>query len=89
VTGWFQSGKKLLNECAIVYRDEKGVLQNRRPDRVIQEGDKITVVDFKFGKERKEHLSQVREYVSLLQQMGYPDTQGYLWYVEEGRIETF
>ncbi len=46
VAEWFRSGVKLFNECAIIYRDEAGVLQNKRPDRVIQDGDKMTVVDF-------------------------------------------
>jgi len=87
VAGWFRPATKLFNECTIIYRDETGVLQNKRPDRVIREKDKITVVDFKFGKERQQYASQVREYMSLLREMGYSDLEGYLWYVEGGKVE--
>ena len=87
VAGWFSPDVKLFNECSIIYRDEKGILQNRRPDRVIQDKDKMTVVDFKFGKERKQYISQVKKYMSLLREMGYLNEEGYIWYVEEGWIE--
>ncbi|MDR1730298.1 MAG: UvrD-helicase domain-containing protein [Prevotellaceae bacterium] len=87
VAEWFRPGVKLFNECTVIYRDETGSLQNKRPDRVIQDNDKMTVVDFKFGKERKLHTLQVKEYVSLLREMGYSNVDGYLWYVEAGRID--
>ncbi len=87
VAEWFRSGVKLFNECAIIYRDEAGILQNKRPDRVIQGSDKMTVVDFKFGRARKQYATQVKEYMSLLQEMGYPHVEGFLWYVEERKVE--
>jgi len=88
VAEWFRPGVKLFNECSIIYRDEAGVLQNKRPDRVIQDKDKMTVVDFKFGKTRKQYSSQVKEYMSLLQEMGNSNVEGFLWYVEEGEVES-
>jgi len=87
VSGWFRPDVKLFNECSIIYRDEMGILQNRRPDRVIQNNDKMTVIDFKFGKERKQYASQVKRYMSLLQEMGYSNVEGYLWYVEENKTQ--
>ena len=39
---------RLFNECAIIYK-EKGVLQTRRPDRVMMKDGQVVVVDFKFG----------------------------------------
>jgi len=89
VAEWFRPDVKLFNECSIIYRDEMGILQNRRPDRVIQDKDKMTVVDFKFGKERKKYASQIKEYMSLLREMGYSNVEGYLWYVEENKAVCF
>ncbi len=87
VAEWFRPGVKLFNECSIVYHDEMGVLQDKRPDRVVLHENKITVIDFKFGKEQKKHIYQVKEYMELLQKMGYSNIEGYLWYVENNRIE--
>ncbi len=77
---WFRPGLRLYNECSILFRDEQGVLQTRRPDRVIREGNHMTVVDFKFGQESPKHKKQVDEYVELLKQMGY-QAEGYIWYL--------
>ena len=79
---WFRPGLKLYNECSILFRDEQGVLQTRRPDRVIREGNHMTVVDFKFGQKSPKHGKQVDEYVELLQRMGY-QAEGHIWYLSE------
>ena len=51
-----------------------------RPDRVVMNGSNITVIDYKFGHEQPtSHLEQVRDYMSLLRQMGYT-TEGYIIY---------
>ena len=39
------------------------------------------------GREPERYRRQVREYLALLRQMGYTETEGYLWYVKLGRIE--
>lgn len=41
----------------------------------------MIVVDFKFGQPRPEHQVQVREYMTLLGNMGYQNIYGYIWYV--------
>lgn len=79
---WFRPGLRLYNECSILFRDEEGVLQTRRPDRVIREGNHMTVVDFKFGQKSPKHGKQVDEYVQLLEKMGY-QAEGYIWYLNE------
>ena len=50
---------------------------------------KIIIIDFKFGKPRKSYFKQVYGYIQLLVRMGYAreNIQGYLWYVDENRIE--
>ena len=80
VKEWFSGGWSLYNECAIIYK-VNGELQTRRPDRVMMKDDEVIVVDFKFGKPYPEYNEQVREYMNLLQSMGYKRVSGYLWYV--------
>ncbi len=86
VQDWYSGSWHLFNECTILYK-EKGMLQTRRPDRVMMRGDEVVVVDFKFGKPHKKYNKQVIGYTQLLARMGYKNITGYLWYVEEEAIE--
>ena len=86
VQSWFDSTYTLFNEASIIYRDG-GILQTRRPDRVMIKPDGTAIiVDFKFGREREEYLHQVREYMDLLRKMGYPRVEGHIWYVYTDKI---
>jgi hypothetical protein len=60
----------------------------RRPDRVIITKEKAIVVDFKFGEVRQDHYEQIRNYLKILNEMGYTETEGYLWYVDKNEILT-
>lgn len=84
---WYNGQWRLYNECAIIYTDEEGKVQTRRPDRVMMKGDKVVVVDFKFGKKKEIYNRQVREYMDLLASMGYAQVEGYLWYVFANELE--
>ena len=60
----------------------------RRPDRVMIKGRNAVVVDYKFGEERREkYAEQLREYMSLLQSIGYTSVKGYVWYVRMGEVD--
>ena len=83
---WYSGGWRLFNECAIIYK-ERGVLQTRRPDRVMMKDGQVVVVDFKFGKQNPKYNKQVKEYMRLLARMNYKNITGYLWYVDEERVE--
>ena len=87
VSDWFSDKWNLFNECSIIRTDEHGELVERRPDRVMTDGTRTIVVDFKFGSQREEYHQQVREYMQLLQQMGHPQVEGYLWYVYSNQIK--
>ena len=87
VRNWFSPHWRLFNECSIIYEDDEGHVQKRRPDRVITDGQQTIVIDFKFARQREEHKEQVREYMLLLRDMGYPDVSGYLWYGYTNKIE--
>lgn len=89
---WFDGSWRLYRECSLLYRSE-GKSYNRRPDRVMMRGnvaqgtDETIVIDFKFGKFKSEHREQVEHYKSLLQQQGFHNVKGYLWYLYTGSIE--
>ena len=76
---WFDGTGEVFNERAIIGGQLK---TSRRPDRVIFYPDDghIEVIDYKSGEERTAHHRQVREYMSLLHQMGYTNITGYLCY---------
>ena len=87
IADWFSPRWKVFNECSILYYDaEEGQIRERRPDRVIYDGDKMTVIDFKTGRQLKHHQEQVRQYMSLLYDMGYRNISGYLWYIHQHNI---
>ena len=81
---WFDGTYRVMNEASIV--DAQGEI--KRPDRVLlaPDGSRVIVIDYKFGAPHAAHRRQVKEYVSLLQQMGYPAAEGWLWYVAAGDI---
>ena len=77
------------DECTIL--DERDIIVpgsgEQRPDRVVLKPDGVDIIDYKFGVERRRYTGQVSGYMSLYRRMGYSNVRGYLWYVEEGRIE--
>ena len=81
--GWFPDRRDdVLNETSII--DTDGRIY--RPDRVIKDGDKVIVVDFKFGCHDDRYVSQVNRYARLWRRMGYGDVSGFLWYPDTGEI---
>ena len=79
---WFDGTGEVFNERAIIGGPLK---TSRRPDRVIfyPNDGHIEVIDYKSGEERTAHHRQVREYMSLLRQMGYTNITGYLCYFRD------
>jgi ATP-dependent exoDNAse (exonuclease V) beta subunit len=87
VSDWFSGRWNLYNECSILRINKDGKVEERRPDRVMTNGQETQVVDFKFGRPQPEHQEQVKEYVNLLKEMGMPQVKGWLWYVYSNKIE--
>ena len=89
VADWFSPRWTLFNECTIL-SVENGEVKERRPDRVMTDGQEWIVVDFKFGSPKPEYHDQVREYMNLIQKMESVSSDkihGYLWYVYSNKIE--
>ena len=87
VAEWFSDRWTLFNECTILSPSDDGTIVERRPDRVMTDGTRWIVVDFKFGRPRPEYRDQVHEYMQLIESMGHTDVTGYLWYVYSNKIE--
>lgn len=85
VKDWFSSHWQVMNECTILEVKE-GKVKEHRPDRVMKDGKKVVVIDFKFGKQKDEHVEQVKRYMNLLYKMGHQFVKGYLWYVYPNKI---
>ncbi len=84
---WFDgSWDEIRNEHEIIIPKESSF---RRPDRVMFKGDRVVVVDYKFGRnELPEHQKQVADYMNLISAMGYTHVEGYLWYIKSGNIKS-
>lgn len=81
---WFSNDWQILNEKTIL--TPQG--QSYRPDKVITQGHRAIVIDYKFGNLKSgKHKSQVNNYMELLKNMGYTQVEGFLWYVELEEVE--
>jgi len=74
--GWFNNDAEIVNEAELLLTD--GSLL--RPDRLILQGNKAIVVDYKTGAEEKHHAEQVQQYAKVLNQMGFSETSMFLVY---------
>lgn len=86
VASWFCDDWQLFSERAII---SPGSTSLRRPDRVMTRGDmeEAVVVDYKFGEiEKPNHLRQIGQYMTLLEQMGFRQVTGYVWYIELDKV---
>jgi ATP-dependent exoDNAse (exonuclease V) beta subunit len=76
---FFKQGIVVKNESEVLMPDGKSY----RPDRVIIDGNKAVVIDFKTGKPSPWYQNQISNYAAILEQMGYESIQKYLIYVDE------
>ena len=80
---WFGEWDEVRNENDIIF----GTAGTNRPDRVMIKGNRAVAVDYKFGKNiLSDHENQVKEYMELLEKMGYAEVEGYVWYLSIGKI---
>ena len=81
--GWFpDDADRILNEADVI--DESGQLF--RPDRVVISGDKVIIIDYKFGEHYRKYENQLKRYAGLWNRMGYADVSAYLWYVHTDEV---
>ena len=81
--GWFpEEGAEVLNESELM--DTDGNVY--RPDRVVISGNRVTVIDFKFGDHHNKYERQVKKYADIWRRMGYAEVSAFLWYVHTGEV---
>ena len=84
VQEWFSRKNKIYNERSLVRKMKK-----YRPDRFITTPDGRTIIiDYKFGDVHSaSYNKQVKDYMNILQEIGFTNIEGYLWYPLEHKIE--
>jgi ATP-dependent exoDNAse (exonuclease V) beta subunit len=83
VKRWFDSRRAEVKVEVPIITNEK---TEKRPDRVLIEGKKATVIDFKTGSEASSHKKQVMLYRSLLLKMGYEKVDAFLLYISQNKV---
>jgi ATP-dependent helicase/nuclease subunit A len=82
VQGWFNTQAEIKTEIPILINGE----EQKRPDRVLIDGNKAVIIDFKTGVEKQTDKNQVIEYCSVLQKMGYDSVEAYLLYISRNKV---
>lgn len=72
-----KTGAVVHNERELIATDGEVL----RPDRVIEFADRVVLIDFKTGEERKEHLIQVENYARTLSTIYPKPVESYLLYL--------
>jgi ATP-dependent exoDNAse (exonuclease V) beta subunit len=84
---WFDGSWEVHTEADILLPGTGGAVQQLRPDRVMIKDGKVVVVDYKFGaREEAAYDTQVQKYIGCLQDTGYNQVEGYLWYVSKNKV---
>jgi ATP-dependent exoDNAse (exonuclease V) beta subunit len=55
-----------------------------RPDRIVFENDKVTLIDYKTGNKSPAYAIQLAEYERTLEQMGYEVENKIIVYINQG-----
>ena len=81
--GWFpDDGARILNEATLI--DTDGEMY--RPDRVVISGNRVVIIDYKFGEHYRKYERQLQKYAGIWQRMGYDDVSAYIWYVQTDEV---
>lgn len=79
---WFTTQWEIRNEAEILCADG----ESYRPDRILIAKNETLVIDYKTGLPNPKYATQVQDYMLRMSEMGYPQVQGYLYYIAEGNV---
>jgi ATP-dependent helicase/nuclease subunit A len=82
---WFDKKWKIKTECPLILPGGKIQI----PDRIIEDAEKILIIDFKFGRKHPEHNKQIQAYTETLKKMSSKHIQGKLFYVNTQEVLAF
>ncbi|MFA6751188.1 MAG: UvrD-helicase domain-containing protein [Fermentimonas sp.] len=84
ISDWYSGKYNVLNEAQVLH--PRNVFS--RPDRVMISQDEVIIVDYKFGvSEDRKYNRQVQRYIKSIEEMGYKNVKGYVFYVKAGKID--
>ena len=82
--GWFPDDPSgVSTEVTLI--DSDGRLY--RPDRVVIDGGRVSIVDYKFGEHDPKYGRQIAKYADIYRRMGYRSVTASLWYVMTDQVE--
>jgi len=80
---WFSGQWKVYTEKEILLPNARSY----RPDRVMFRDGSTVVVDYKFGeREDEKYRKQMNYYLKQLSNMGYENSVGYIWYINQQKL---
>jgi len=82
INKYFQPGCVIKTEAEMLLKDGSTL----RPDRVIIEGDKAIVIDYKTGGINDSHEKQISSYAEVLGEIGYTETKKFLVYIDLNKV---
>ena len=71
-----ENAQSITNEQTILI----GKYEAKRPDKIIFKEKETIVIDFKSGLQTNKNEKQVKLYKKVLQEMGFPNVKGFLYY---------
>lgn len=84
IASWFERDWNVRTEVPVLLPGGK----ESRIDRLITQGSKAVVVDFKTGNPAPQDRNQVADYLDQLKKMGFKDVSGFLLYIKSGEVAT-
>ncbi|MFN4299349.1 MAG: UvrD-helicase domain-containing protein [Thermaurantimonas sp.] len=78
----FYSADRVLNERKILVKGQYFV-----PDTMAIHNNKISILEYKTGTKKPEHISQIKQYMHLAADAGYSIHKAFLVYLNEERVE--
>jgi len=76
---YFQSDRIVMNEREILTIDHQILI----PDRLVFDGDSVTIIDYKTGRPEKKHEQQINNYALVLQEMDFTIHEKILVYINK------
>ncbi len=81
--------ERLFAESATAFTERDILLANGtvlRPDRMVTDGSRCTIIDYKTGHAAESHKKQMREYSQTLYEMGFQKVEALLVYLDEEEV---
>ncbi|MCD4681058.1 MAG: hypothetical protein K8S00_11805, partial [Bacteroidales bacterium] len=83
INQYFKKGLEIKNEAEILLPDGK----TYRPDRLVFDDDKLTIIDYKTGSQKESDINQIKKYWEILYEMGYEKINKVLIYINNENCE--